>query len=45
MEGLMEGEAKGEMAGLIEIVLEMFADGLPMSRIAKIAKIPLRQVE
>lgn len=45
MEGLIEGEAKGKMEGLSEMVLEMFADGLPMARIAKIAKLPLEQVE
>jgi len=36
---------EGKMEGKIEMVLEMFVDGLPTARIAKIAKIPLEQVK
>ena len=37
-------EQKGKIEGKIEIVLEMFEDGLPLERISKIAKMPLEQV-
>jgi len=44
-EGIIEGESKGKLKGIIEVAAEMKREGMPIVQIAKITKLAITEIE
>ena len=44
-EGIVEGESKGKLKGIIEVAAEMKREGITIAQIAKITKLAITEIE